>query len=125
MSASRCLSAIARKAALGTGMATATLCIALAALGFFVASFYILLTQHTSPAAATAITGAILLALALIAALITKTIFKKRRHHRLSDWSELLGIAAYLIRRDPKKAMLLALLAGAVTEYFAGDKPER
>ncbi|HQT45756.1 MAG: hypothetical protein B7X08_03290 [Acidocella sp. 20-63-7] len=118
------MSAIARKAALGTSMAAVTLCITLAALGFFIASFYILLTQHTSSAAAAAITGAILLALALITGLITKTIFKKRSQN-LSDWSELLSLATYLIRRDPKKAMLLALLAGAVTEYFAGDKPQR
>jgi O-antigen/teichoic acid export membrane protein len=126
MSVSRCLGAIARRAALGAAMTLAVLCITLTALGFLAAAGFILLAQHMNTAAAAAITGTTLLALALLVALTTRAALKKSRpHHNLSDWTELLGIATYLIRRNPKNAMLLALLAGAVTEYFTGDKPER
>ena len=51
--------------------------------------------------------------------------FKKRRPSMLSEFNATFGLGArllaLLVRRDPKKAILLAAVTGAIVEYLLGD----
>jgi hypothetical protein len=117
-----------KTAALWAGMATAVLCMALAGLGFLSSAMFIWLSRHTGPAAAAAITGAVLLALALFTGLVAGTALKRVRRRQRSLASELAGtfgiarLVGLLVRRDPKKALIFALVAGAMAEYVLGEK---
>jgi len=129
MSLSRRAARLFQAAALGAGATVAALCLALAALGFLVTGGFLWLARHMDVAAAAAITGAVLLALALIAGFCARAALKRLRGPPPSLLAELgatLDLATSLIgprvRRDPKKALITALLAGALTEYFLRDK---
>ena len=115
---------------LWVGVGMATLFVALAGLGFLVAGFFLWLHQTRSNAAAAAITGGVLLILAVLIAgtgIYVLNQIKKRRPTLMQEvggFAGMAGAAARLvtlvIRRDPRKALFMALLAGAITEYFTG-----
>lgn len=121
------LSRLTKHAALWVSLVTACLCLALAGLGFLVAGFYIWLAQHLNTAAAAAITGGALLALALVKFVAGGAMLKRYRQKKPSPFIELANslnlvarLAAPLVRRDPKKAIIAALLAGALAEWLLG-----
>jgi uncharacterized protein (DUF58 family) len=79
-------------------------------------------------AAATSITGGALLALAAAIWFAGNALLQKARRKQRAERAELIGTAALilrlastLIRRDPKKAVILALFAGAVAEFLMGE----
>ncbi|MDD2795217.1 hypothetical protein [Acidocella sp.] len=128
MALSRHLRFYARASALWGGMGLAMLLLGFAAAGFFIAAFYIWLAAHLAPVQAALVTGAALLALALALGLIGGAVLRAaraRERARLAEFSLTLGtvlrLAAYLVRRDPKKAMIFALIAGALAEFFTGE----
>ncbi len=128
MSLTRHASIFAKLTALWVGVAAAVLALCLAATGFFVAAFYIWLTAHFAPMAATSITGGALVVLAAATGLTGSALLRRARCKQRAERTELIGTAALflrlastLIRRDPKKAVILALLAGAVAEFFMGE----
>ncbi len=105
-------------------MGLAMLLLGFAAAGFFIAALYIWLAAHLAPAQAALVTGAALLALALALGLIGGAVLRAaraRERARLAQLGLTLGtvlrLAAYLVRRDPKKAMIFALIAGALAEF--------
>jgi uncharacterized protein YneF (UPF0154 family) len=121
---------IARYTALWAALGIAVLCIALAALGFLAAGLFCWLAQHSGVPAAAAITGGVLLALALLGGFGGS--FWLRRQRRLHPAPPLLAdlagtaglvmrLAGFIIRRDPKKAVLFSLLAGALMEFLSGN----
>jgi uncharacterized membrane protein len=78
--------------------------------------------------AATSITGGALLALAAAIWFAGNALLQKARRKQRAERAELIGTAALilrlastLIRRDPKKAVILALFAGAVAEFLMGE----
>jgi hypothetical protein len=123
---------LGKAAALWVVMAVAVLCTALGALGFFTAAFLIWVSHYLGPAAAAAIAGLVLLLVACGIALVFTLILRRMRARQPSMATEALGtlslvmrFAGLLIRRDPRKAVLAALIAGALAEYFTSDRQPR
>jgi hypothetical protein len=107
----------------------AVLAVALAGLGFLVAAFYLYAAQHMDAERAAALTGGVLLALAVLigaggAAVLRK--IKKPQPGLLSDLGGTLGLgirlAGLLVRRDPRKAIIIAAVSGALAEYILSDR---
>jgi hypothetical protein len=124
------VSAAMRELVLGAGLGVSVLATALAGLGFLITGFFLWIEQYKSRPAAAAITGGVLLALAILIGVIGSLILKKLKKPQPSLLAEFGGIAGtagrlagFVIRRDPRKAMFLAVIAGAVAEYItSGDK---
>ena len=120
---------LGKSAALWVIMAIAVLCTALAALGFFTAAFLIWASHYLGAAAAAAIAGSVLLVLACAIALVFTLILRRMRARQPSMASEAIGtlslamrFATLIVQRDPRKAVLAALIAGALAEYFSSDR---
>jgi hypothetical protein len=113
----------------GICLALAVLGIVLAASGCFVAAFYLWVSPHLGTAAGAAVTGAALLVLAAFLALVGGALLRlmKRRPPRLlSELQNTIGLAAKLmLLRDPKKALFVSLLAGALAEFILGPSRKR
>ncbi len=121
-------SAAVKHAALSAGLGVACLVISLAGLGFFTAAFYLTLAKYFDPQIATLITGGALIVLALLIAAIGSALLKRARNRQpslLSEFGGTLGLGirviSILVRRDPKKAVILAAVSGALAEYVMSD----
>ena len=104
----------------------------LTGLGFLITGFFIWVEQYKAPAAAAAITGVALFAAVLIIGLLGSFILKKLKKPQPSILAEFTGIAGtagriagLLIRRDPRKSLILAVIAGALAEYITSDSKKR
>jgi hypothetical protein len=124
-------SAAVKHAALSAGLGLAVLAICLAALGFFTAAFYITVATHVPPAAAAASTGGALIVLALLIAAIGAALLKRAKRRQpslLSEFGGTLGLSirliTMLVRKDPKKAVILAAVSGALAEYVLSERRE-
>jgi hypothetical protein len=118
--------------ALGAGIGLAVLAVALAGLGFFITAFYIWLARHFDAATAAAMTGATLVLLAILIAITGADILrrlKKPQPGLLSDFGGTLGLglrlAGILVRRDPKKAIIIAAVTGALAEFIMSDRKDK
>ena len=114
-----------KSAALWVALALTVLCLVLAAFGLLAVALFIFVQQHWGAAAAAAITALALLLIAGQVLLAGAMIFGRVRRRTPDLFGEatstiamLTSIANLFVRRDPKRAILLSLLAGAVTEYF-------
>ncbi len=123
------VNAVLKNAALMAGLGTAVLVIALAALGFLITAFYIFISHKTGPAAAAAITGGVLLAIAIFTAVAGAAIIRKTRKQQpslLAEFGGTIGLAGrlvgMLVRRDPRKAIVISVILGALAEYITGEK---
>ncbi len=123
---------IGKSAALWVVMTIAVLCTALGALGFFTAAFLIWVGHYLGPAAAAAIAGVVLLLIACAIALTFTLILRHMRASQPSMASEAAGMlglalrfATLTVKRDPRKAMLAALIAGAIAEYFSSGRDSK
>ena len=92
----------------------------------FVAAFYLWVAPHLGAAAGAAITGAALLGMAAFLALAGGVLLrqlKRRQRGLLAEFGSIFGLAsrlaAMLVRKDPKKALLVSLVAGALAEYIS------
>jgi hypothetical protein len=117
-----------KRFALGAGIGLAVLAVALAGLGFLITGFYIWLARHVDAASAAAITGGLLALLAILIAVIGGDILrriKKTQPGLLSDFGGTLGLglrlAGILVRRDPKKAIIIAAVTGALAEFILSE----
>jgi hypothetical protein len=126
------VSAFLRHYGLAIGLGVTVLCIGLAGLGFLIAGYYVWLTSHFAAAPAAAIAGATLLALAVLTAIIGSALIKRMKKPEGSlfgDAASTLGLgmrlASMLIRRDPKKALILAAISGALAEWLLSDEDRR
>lgn len=116
-------------AVIGACLALGVLGILLAASGCFVVAFYFWVAPHLGRPAAAAVTGAVLVVLALVLALAGGASLRrmKRRPRRLlGEIQNTIGLVARLmLARDPKKALLVSLLAGALAEYILSPSRKR
>ena len=107
----------------------AVLCIVLAGIGFLITGFFIYIARHTDAASAAAITGGVLLVLAVVTGLVGGTVLRRIRRRQpsmLSDFGGIIGVAGrlvgLLVRKDPKKAMIISIVAGALAEYITSER---
>jgi hypothetical protein len=125
-------SAAATQLALWAGLGIVVLTVVLTAIGFLVASLFIWIDQYKPDAVAAVITGGALLLAAIVIFLIGRVILKKIKKPQPSILAEFGGIAGtagriagLLIRRDPRKSLILAVIAGALAEYVTSDSKKR
>jgi len=116
-------------AALWGLFAVAVLCIALGGTLFLVAAFYIWLARLLPAAAAAAITGVVMLGLAVLTGWAGQAVLRRRRRAQpslLAAFGGGLGLAArflgLMVRNDPRKAIFLSVIAGALAEYITSDR---
>jgi hypothetical protein len=128
MSISGFVNATVKHAAFSAGLGVTCLAIGLAGVGFFTAAFYIFVAGHFVPLVATLITGGALVVLALLIAVVGAGILKRSKRRRPSLFSDFGGtlslgirLASILVRRDPKKAVILAAVSGALAEYVLSE----
>jgi hypothetical protein len=125
--------AVVKGLTLWAGLGVAVLGIVFIALGFLIAGFFLWVARHAPHDAAAAITGGVLLLIAIIVLLIGRTALKRMKRRQPPLMSEFTGIlisagriAGLLIRKDPRKSLVLAVIAGAVAEYItSGDKRKK
>jgi hypothetical protein len=129
MTLSRRASILLKSAALWAVLAVAVLCIVLAGIGFLITAFFIWLSRHTDSASAAAITGGVLLVLAITTGLAGGYVLRRSRRRLPSVFSEFGGTIAmagrlvgFLVRKDPKKAMIISIVAGALAEYITSER---
>lgn len=74
-------------------------------------------------------TGGAIIALAILIGLIGAAILRKLKKPQpsmLAEFGSTVGLvtklAGILVRRDPKKAVILAAVSGAIIEYVMGDR---
>lgn len=118
-------------AALWGGVAVAVLCIALGGTGFLVVALFLGLLHFMPAVAAAAVTGSGTLLLAVIVAAIGAVMLRRRRRRQpsmLADFGGGLGLAARLVglmvRKDPRKAIILSVIAGALAEYVTSERKD-
>jgi hypothetical protein len=114
--------------ALSAALGIVVLAIVLTGFGFLVAALSVYVGQHFPPALAAAVTGGILIVFALLIAGLGSVILKKSKKKRpslLAEFGSTFGLGTrligMLIRRDPKKAIILAAVSGAIAEYVMSD----
>jgi len=129
MSIARRASLLARIAALWAGLGVAALCIALAGIGFLAVAFFIWLLRHFPADEAAAISGGALLLVAVLTVLVGNAIIRRIKANQpsmLAEFGGTLGLAArivgMLVRKDPRKAIILSMIAGALAEYVTSDR---
>ncbi len=129
MNVSRPAARMIKNAAIGLGTAVTMLCLVLTAIGFFVAALFICIARHLGAADAAALTGAALLVLAVLVATAANLLIRQARRRQPSLLTELGGtvglvtrLVAIMVRRDPKKAMIASLVAGALAEYLSAER---
>jgi chromate transport protein ChrA len=118
--------------ALWAGLSLLVFAVVLTAIGFLITGFLIWLEQFKSHAVAAAITGGALLIAAVIVGIVGSIVIKKTKKRQPSIIAEFTGvagtagrIAGLLIRRDPRKSLILAVIAGALAEYITSDSKKR
>jgi hypothetical protein len=129
MSVTGRVSFIAKAAALWAGTGMAALCIGLAGIGFLAAAGFIWLLTRFPPYGAAGIAGIALLLLALLTVVIGNGMIRRmkaRQPSMLAEFGGTIGLAArivgMMVRKDPRKAIILSMIAGALAEYVTSDR---
>ena len=114
--------------ALAIGLGVAVLAIALGGVAFLTAAFFLHFARLLGPEQAAAVTGGTLVVAALLVALIGATVLKRTKKPQpgwLSDFGGAMGLglrlATAMVRRDPKKAVIIAAVSGVLVELIFGD----
>ncbi len=121
-----------KHAALWGALVVATLCVALGGVAFMVAAFFMWLLRSLPPSGAAAVTGGVILLLAFLIGTIGSLVLRKIRKPApdlLGGLAGGLGLASrlvgILVRKDPRKALILSLVAGVLAEYVMSEKKEK
>lgn len=129
MTITRRVSSYGKMATLWVAMVIATLCTALGALFFFTAALLIWLEHYVGPAGAAALAG-LALVLESVAIFIGCQMVLKRIRTKQSGGlgGDFLGLAAtglrlatLAFRRSPRKALVVAMIFGALADYFGSN----
>lgn len=123
------INGVLRNAALWAGLGVIIVAVVLAAIGFLITGLYMWLLHRLPPELAAAALGGGLLVGALLLAWIGGTVIRKSRRKYPSLLSELGGtiglagrLVGMLVRRDPKKALIISIVAGALAEYITSER---
>lgn len=130
MSITRCAGFYGKTATLWVTMVIALLCTALTALGLLAAALLIWLDHYFGLAPAVALTGALLLLVTLCIFIGFRLALKQMHNKAPSLGGNLFGMAAMAmrvallaVRRSPRKAVVLAVILGALADYLTA-KPD-
>jgi hypothetical protein len=123
------INGVARNIALWACLGVVILGVVLAALGFLITAAFIVLAHRMDHAQAAGLLGGLLLVLALLLAWIGGAIIRnsrKRYPSLLAEFGGTIGLAGrlvgMLVAKDPKKALILSVIAGALAEYITSDR---
>ncbi|MDE2239986.1 MAG: hypothetical protein KGJ73_08665 [Rhodospirillales bacterium] len=101
----------------------------LGGLGLLIAAFVIWLSHVLGIAAAAAVGGGVLLVFMLMVMGFGVLALRRMRARQPSLMSEAIGMlnlgmrmATLVIRRDPSKVLLAAMIAGAMAEHFSRNR---
>jgi hypothetical protein len=116
-------------AALWVALGIVFLAMTLTALGFLVGGFYLWMTLYMVHAAAAACTAGALMVLAVLFLLVGKAIINRSKKKYPSVGQELrntIGLSSrmitLLVARDPRKAVIVSLVAGALAEFMTSER---
>lgn len=131
MALSQYTSALISRAVLALIVAVLSVAFLLGGAGFLVAAAYLVIAAHEGVICAAIIMGGVLVLLAGAVALIGNRALAARKRAQPSLLGEFAGIVTggvslvtALIRNDPKKALLLSVLAGLLAEYVTTPKKD-
>lgn len=117
---------------LWVAMVLAVLCALCGALLLFTAAFVIWLEHYVSLAAALALAAVALVVVAAGVFLVCRSVLAHMRTNQPSKGSDLFGLAGVglrlalmSIKRSPRKALLMAVIFGALTDYFTADRSSK
>lgn len=119
-----------KMATLWVAMVVAILCTALGALFFFTASLLIWLIHYVGPAAAAALAGLALLLEAVAIFIGCQLAMKRMRAKQPGSFGgDMLGLVGMALRlatlafkRSPRKALIAAVIFGALADYFTSSR---
>lgn len=123
---------LSKAAFLWAAIGVVLLCLVVGAFGFIAAALFIWMASHVGAAAAAALMALILLVFAVIILLIGRLVqsqLRTRRLHLFADplaiFTAVISVAGLVVRRNPKYALALSLLAGILTEYLGNAGRDR
>lgn len=129
MAITRCVSFFGKMATLWVAMAVAILCMSLGALILFNVALLIWLDQHVGLAPSVALVGLVLLLEAGAVLIGFQLVLKRMKARQPNGIGSLLGIAGMGLRlatlafqRSPRKALLAAVIFGALADYFTSSR---
>lgn len=132
MSITRRVGFLGRVATLWVAMVVAVLCTALGALFFLTTALLIWLDHYVGPAAAAAIAGLVLALEAVIIFLACQLALKRMRNKQPALHNDALGmlgpilrLASLLVRRSPRKALITAVILGAIADYLTSSRSSK
>lgn len=129
MSLFRPVRSMVQRAALSAVVGIVTLGVLAGAAGFLVAAFYAWLAELFDVPVAAAITGGALLVIAMFIGVTGRAALrrmKRRQPSLLAGFGGTIGLTtrviAAVVRRDPKKALIVSIIAGALAEYVLAER---
>lgn len=132
MSLTHSVSFLGKMATLWVAMVIAVLCTALGALFFLTAALLIWLDHYVGPAAAAAIAGLMLALEAVLIFVGCHVALKRMRARQPSLGGNALGLIApvlrlmsLVVRGSPRKALLMAVILGALADYFTSSRSSK
>ena len=115
--------------ALWAGLGIVALCVILTGLAILIAGGFIWLEHELSHALEAVITGGALIVIAVLILLVGGMIVKKMKKPQptmMQEFNNTIGMAARLVglvvRRDPRKAMIVSAVAGALAEFITSER---
>lgn len=129
MPITRCVGFFGKMATLWVAMSVVVLCMSLGALVLFNAALLIWLDQHVGLAASVALVGLALLLEAGGVFFGFQLVLKRMKARQPNGVGSLLGVAGVGLRfatlafqRSPRKALLAAVIFGALADYFTSSR---
>lgn len=121
-----------KMATLWVAMVVAILGASLGALGFFDAALLVWLSHYIGLAGALALSGLALLLEAIAIFIGFQLAFKRMKAKQTNGLGDLFGLAGVALRfatlafqRSPRKALIAAVIFGALADYFTSNRPPK
>lgn len=132
MQLTRHFSVAGKMATLWAAMVAAILCTLLGALLLFIAALIVWLVHYVGLPASLALGGLVLVLAAIAVFLVCRLVLARMRAAKPSMAGDFLGLAGLglrlvlmSIKRSPRKALLMAVIFGALTDYFTADRASK
>lgn len=132
MSITRRVGSLGKMATLWVAMVVAILCISLGALIFFNAALLVWLSHYVGLAEALVFVGLILLLEAVVLFMGFQLALKRMKAKQPSELGDTLGLVSMALRfatlafqRSPRKALLAAVIFGALADYFTSSRSSK